>query len=77
MIHEERPWYSLLEGDGPHPPYDTWVETKGGYGPDEIVKDYFSKSIGGWINQPGDPSHWRPMPVQPNAGNCTKPKIKL
>jgi len=58
----DRPWFSLIDDDGsPELPSDTLVETKGGYGDDRIVKDYMHSSIGDWMNQPGDPSHWRPI----------------
>lgn len=44
------------------PPPDTLVETKGGYwlnGKELIIKDYRHSKIGDWMNQPGDPFHWR------------------
>ena len=58
----DRPWFSLIEDDGsPHRPYDKKVETKGGYGDDRVTVDWFSSSIGDWMCQPGDPTHWRPI----------------
>ncbi len=59
---ENEQWYSLEDNDGgPELPRDTWVETKGGYCDERIVKDYFNSKIGDWMNQPGDPTHWRPI----------------
>jgi len=63
-MSEDRPWFSLIDDDGsPELPRDTLVETKGGYSDDEdeIVKDWFSSSIGDWMCQSGDPTHWRPI----------------
>ena len=62
-------WISLIDGDGPDLPNNTWVETKGGYCDDRIVKDYYyvgatASGINGWMNQPGDPTHWRPIEQQ-------------
>lgn len=54
---EENPWVSLMDES---PPHDTLVETKGGgRHPDEIWKDYIHSTIGDWMRQPGDPTHWR------------------
>ena len=49
-------WIGVLEE---MPPCDIWVETKGGYSDERIVRDYFHSQIGYWMNQPGDPTHWR------------------
>tara|TARA_R110000824_G_scaffold12226_7_gene53630 strand:- start:50171 stop:50788 length:618 start_codon:yes stop_codon:yes gene_type:complete len=59
-----RPWFSLLSNSDPEPPNDTMVETKGGYfvkGEEMIIEDRFSSVMGDWMNNPGDPSLWRPI----------------
>jgi hypothetical protein len=64
-------WVDIMED---MPPYDTWVETKGGYwikGEEQIVKDYFSSSMGDWMCQPGDPTHWRHI-KPPKAKECPR-----
>lgn len=62
VMSKERKWFSLIDDDGStDPPSDTLVETKGGYGDDSIVRDYMHSQIGDWMNQPGDPTHWRPI----------------
>ena len=56
---EENTWISIMDE---MPPPDTLVETKGGYwlnGKELIIKDYRHSKIGDWMNQPGDPFHWR------------------
>ncbi len=57
----DNPWISLVDGDGEEPPYNFWVETWGGETDGSIKRDYFSKKFGDWMNQQGDPSHWRPI----------------
>lgn len=61
---ESGEWLSLADTT---PPLGVWVETKGGYTDDRIVRDYISTLFGDWMNQPGDPSHWRHIPKsEPN-----------
>lgn len=52
-------WLSLTDTT---PPLDVWVETKGGYADERIVRDYISALFGDWMKQPGDPTHWRHIP---------------
>lgn len=59
-MSEDNTWYSLVDNNNAmEPPYDEWVETKGGNMDESIVRDYFSSSIGDWIHNHGDPTHWR------------------
>ena len=50
-----RPWISVMDE---MPPTNTWVETMGAE-EGQTIKDYFHESFGDWMNNHGDPTHWR------------------
>lgn len=54
-INVPNPWVSVMDK---MPPVNTWVETMG---TEEgcIIMDYFHASFGDWMNNYGDPTHWR------------------
>ena len=57
-------WISVVDE---MPPLDTIVETRGGNeDAEEVVMDYFHSSIGDWMRNEGDPTHWR-LPKQSNT----------
>ena len=55
-MKQKHPWIDINEQN---PPYDELVETKGAVDDGSIVLDYFRSSVGDWIYNCGDPTHWR------------------